>query len=163
MGSDTSFEIIFERLLQVTGATTDSSLAKLLQIKPQSVAAAKKRRQLPPGWVVTVAQNFGVTTDWLFFGKGPVRRDVRQPPAEVTAPKGADALAIKSLQRVLAERELRIRELEQQLAQTEEEVLTVYRKAFNVMYPPTDSTHGSPHCKEPALSSPKDKNLKKNK
>ena len=163
MGSDTSFEIIFERLLQVTGATTDSSFAKLLQIKPQSVAAAKKRRQLPPGWVVTVAQNFGVTTDWLFFGKGPVRRDDRQPPAEVTARKGADALAIKNLQRVLAERDLHIRELEQQLAQTKEEVLTVYRKAFNVMYPPIDSGHAHPHYKEPSLSSLKDKNPQKNK
>jgi Bacteriophage CI repressor helix-turn-helix domain. len=163
MGSDTSFEIIFERLLQVTGATTDSNLAKLLQIKPQSVAAAKKRRQLPPGWVVTVAQSFGVTTDWLFFGKGPVRRDDRQPPAEAAARKGADTLAIKNLQRVLAERDLRIRELEQQLAQTKEEALTVYRRAFNAMCPPTDCAHGPPHYKEPSFSSPKEKNLKKNK
>ena len=63
------------RILEATGAKSDSGLARTLDIRPPSVAAARKRKQIPSGWVEKVAEGYNVKTDWLFFGSGPMRDD----------------------------------------------------------------------------------------
>ncbi len=70
---DTSFDDRFTRILEATGAKSDSGLARALFIRPPSVAAARKRRQIPSGWIEKIAQSYDVRTDWLFFGTGPMR------------------------------------------------------------------------------------------
>lgn len=72
-----SFEERMSRLMEATGATSDSSLARTLEIRPPSVAAARKRGQIPSGWIERVAETFGVNADWLFFGLGPMRDNGR--------------------------------------------------------------------------------------
>jgi hypothetical protein len=71
-----SFEDKLHRIMKASGATSDASLAKILHIKPPSVAAARKRQQIPTGWVELIASNYGVCADWLFFGEGPMHREI---------------------------------------------------------------------------------------
>ena len=76
-----SFDAVIGRIMSVTHARSDSALARALDIQPQSVAAARKRQQIPPAWIVFLSQQLRVRTDWLFFGIGPVYRDDPEPPA----------------------------------------------------------------------------------
>ena len=68
-----SFDAIYERLLKSSGAQNDSELARVLNISPQSVNGARKRGEVPPSWVQFYAETSGVSSDWLFFGRGPMR------------------------------------------------------------------------------------------
>ena len=68
-----SFEERLARILEATGAKSDSGLARILDIRPPSVAAARKRKQIPSGWIEKVAEAYTVKTDWLFFGIGPMK------------------------------------------------------------------------------------------
>lgn len=65
------FEERWARILACTNTASDSALARVLEILPQSVSAARKRGQIPPGWIEKISQKFGITTDWLFFGREP--------------------------------------------------------------------------------------------
>ena len=90
-----SFDAIYERLLKSSGAQNDSELARVLNISPQSVNGARKRGEVPPSWVQFYAETSGVSSDWLFFGRGPMRLSdrpidyqvaVMQPETAVSEP-----------------------------------------------------------------------------
>jgi len=57
-----------ERIFIATGAKNDAALAKILDIRPPSVASAKKRQQLPGMWIEKIAEEYGVSAHWLLFG-----------------------------------------------------------------------------------------------
>ncbi len=67
------FEERFKRIMEASGATNDSGLAKALDITQGSVGTAKKRLKIPSGWIEQISVKFGVSTDWLFFGTGSMR------------------------------------------------------------------------------------------
>lgn len=67
------FDTIFMRLLAATDAKSESDFARSIGITPQSVNGARKRGKVPPDWVQSVAERTGVSSDWLFFGRGPFR------------------------------------------------------------------------------------------
>lgn len=73
MESSKSFEEKFMRICEVAQTDKDAVLAKILDIKAPSVAAARKRQQIPTGWVEKIALKFDVSADWIFFGRGPMR------------------------------------------------------------------------------------------
>lgn len=73
MESSKSFEEKFMRICEVAQTDKDAVLAKILNIKAPSVAAARKRHQIPTGWVEKIALKFNVSADWIFFGRGPMR------------------------------------------------------------------------------------------
>ena len=78
MDNDDNFEEKLARIHMVIGTKSDTSLAKILEIKAPSVAASRKRRQIPSGWIEELAKKFNVSADWLFFGRGsmhPVEAD----------------------------------------------------------------------------------------
>lgn len=60
-----------DRLLQGAGLRRDSQLAELLGVSPQAVSQARRKGRIPDGWVLKVAAQFGLSTDWIFFGKEP--------------------------------------------------------------------------------------------
>ena len=60
-----------DRLLQGAGLRRDSQLAELLGVSPQAVSQARRKGRIPDGWVIKVAAQFGLSTDWIFFGKTP--------------------------------------------------------------------------------------------
>lgn len=70
MESSKSFETRLQRLMEAAGTTKEAELARILEINQSSVAAARKRRQLPPAWIEKIAEKFRVNANWLFFGEG---------------------------------------------------------------------------------------------
>ena len=60
-----------DRLLQGAGLRRDSQLAELLGVSPQAVSQARRKGRIPDGWVLKVAAQFGLSTDWIFFGRTP--------------------------------------------------------------------------------------------
>lgn len=69
---------IFERLKMASGATSDQELAVKLGLSKQSIADARSRKTVPPAWIPKAALQFGVTTDWLFWGRTPQNTNQEQ-------------------------------------------------------------------------------------
>ena len=67
-------EEIIGRLKEALGVQSDGHLAKNLGISRQNIGAARKRDDVPPGWIYKVAEITGCSMDWLRFGDGPKRR-----------------------------------------------------------------------------------------
>jgi hypothetical protein len=64
-------EEIIGRLKKVLDVKSDGQLAKYLGITRQNIGAARKRDDVPPGWIYKVAELSGCSMDWLRFGHGP--------------------------------------------------------------------------------------------
>ena len=62
---------IIGRLKQALNVKSDGHLAKYLGITRQNIGAARKRDDVPPGWIYKVAEMSGCSMDWLRFGHGP--------------------------------------------------------------------------------------------
>ncbi len=72
-------EEIIGRLKEVLDVKSDGQLAKYLGITRQNIGAARKRDDVPPGWIYKVAELSGCSMDWLRFGHGPkVRAEYTQ-------------------------------------------------------------------------------------
>ena len=67
-------EEIIGRLKEVLNVKSDGQLAKYLGITRQNIGAARKRDDVPPGWIYKVAELSGCSMDWLRFGHGPKGR-----------------------------------------------------------------------------------------
>lgn len=71
-----SFEKRFERIQSAVGSKNNSELARRLGIQQPSVAGARKRKQIPPAWIVKISEEDGYSANWLLFGEGkPFRKD----------------------------------------------------------------------------------------
>ena len=66
----TETEAIIGRLKEATGVTSDGQLASYLGISRQNIGAARKRDDVPSGWIYKVAELTGCSMDWLQFGHG---------------------------------------------------------------------------------------------
>lgn len=104
------FEERFARIMQALSVTKDADLAKKLGITQPSIASAKKRLQIPTGWVERTSILANVSTDWLFFGRGPMRPGdpVEQPmptakPAFPSTPESAPQAACPRCAKLEAE------------------------------------------------------------
>ena len=64
-------EEIIGRLKHALNVKSDGHLAKYLGITRQNIGAARKRDDVPPGWIYKVAEMSGCSMDWLRFGHGP--------------------------------------------------------------------------------------------
>ena len=74
-------EEIIGRLKEALNVKSDGELANKLGISRQNIGAARKRDDVPPGWIYKVAELSGCSMDWLRFGQGPKVR-VEYTPAE---------------------------------------------------------------------------------
>lgn len=91
---DTTSDAQLARLMLATGAKTEAELSRLLGITSQSIYKAKQTHQIPAAWMPKVSSLSGVSTDWLFFGTGPMKRheeDPNRPHLRDKAPVDADA------------------------------------------------------------------------
>ena len=69
-------EEIITRLKAALDVKSEGQLAKYLGITRQNIGAARKRDDVPPGWIYKVAELSGCSMDWLRFGQGPQKRVV---------------------------------------------------------------------------------------
>jgi hypothetical protein len=67
-------ETIISRLKEALGVKSDGQMATYLGISRQNIGAARKRGDVPPGWINKVAELTGYSMDWLCFGNGPKMR-----------------------------------------------------------------------------------------
>jgi hypothetical protein len=72
--SSSETQAIISRLKAALGAQSDGQLADYLGISRQNIGAARKRNDVPPGWIYKVAELTGCSMDWLRFGHGPQKR-----------------------------------------------------------------------------------------
>ena len=79
-------EEIIGRLKEALNVKSDGQLANNLGISRQNIGAARKRDDIPPGWIYKVAELSGCSMDWLRFGHGPKVRV--EYTAEGSKPKG---------------------------------------------------------------------------
>ena len=70
----TGIEAIISRLKEALQVKSDGQLATYLGISRQNIGAARKRGDIPPGWINKVAELTGFSMDWLCFGNGPKMR-----------------------------------------------------------------------------------------
>jgi len=68
--SVTETKEIIGRLKEALGVKSDGQLANYLGIFRQNIGAARKRGDVPPGWIYKVAELTGCSMDWLCFGHG---------------------------------------------------------------------------------------------
>lgn len=100
---------IIDRLKQATGAASDSDLADRIGVSQQAVSSAR-RGKVPAAWPRIVLSRFGVSADWLYTGVGAMMFEER-----LRGPGGCpDESAVE---RLAAQREQRIRELEAELGE----------------------------------------------
>lgn len=77
---------VLERLKLASGSATDAEMAVKLNLTKQSVAQARSKKSVPASWIPKAARLFNVSTDWLFFGTGPMRLDAPAPETAAAVP-----------------------------------------------------------------------------
>lgn len=73
MSISKSSEIIV-RLKQITATSTDSGLSERLGVSPQTLSSWKGRERLPYSICIDLADEYGISLDWLLTGRGPMQR-----------------------------------------------------------------------------------------
>ena len=74
MLSRNAFDARMSRIFEATGAKNDTALAHILEIRPASVAGARRRQLVPRQWIEKIALGYKVNADWLLFGASPMRQ-----------------------------------------------------------------------------------------
>lgn len=72
---------VLARLKTLTGCTTDTALASALGISPQTLSSWKSRDTIPYALCVEMADERGISLDWLLVGEGPMTRGETGAPA----------------------------------------------------------------------------------
>lgn len=70
---DTTSELILLRLKSALSAKSDSELGRMIGVSQQAISNARNNKKLPDSWIRVAAERYNLCTDWLFFGRGPMR------------------------------------------------------------------------------------------
>ncbi|MFV3324847.1 helix-turn-helix domain-containing protein [Pseudomonas sp. NY15372] len=84
--SKTCIAAILSRLKLISGCTTDIELARALGISPQTLSSWKVRGRVPYSLCVALAEQQGLSLDWLLLGDGPQARISPAPQADTSMP-----------------------------------------------------------------------------
>ena len=134
MPSAKSFDARMERIFIATGAKSDAALAKILEIRPPSVASAKKRQQLPGMWIEKISEKYGVSAHWLLFGErnGSTATDGARTENDLSLEAKVMELEAKNM--VLETENAALKEAKaakDELLQAKEETLAAYRQLLS--------------------------------
>jgi len=122
MSISKSTEII-ARLKQITATSTDSGLSEQLGVSPQTLSSWKGRERMPYSVCIDLAEQHGISLDWLLTGVGPMRRPSESEACPSAPETEQRMLAIfrtltvadqQFVQQMAQERQ-RLRDLEQRL------------------------------------------------
>ena len=59
-----------QRFFKAVECRTQAELAEFLGIKQSSISDAKKRKTIPPDWLLTALRKKGIRPDWILTGQG---------------------------------------------------------------------------------------------
>lgn len=121
-------QAVLTRLKLITGTSTDAALSLALQISPQTLSSWKGRDSTPYAICIDIAQDRGISLDWLLLGEGPILRNVATNATNITQEDTAREHTILALWRLLneddrcaiqsaLEEKKRLRDLELKLAE----------------------------------------------
>ncbi len=130
---------VLKRLMLAAGADTKSALGKMHGISPQAISSWESRESIPYALCVTVAEQKGVSLDWLITGEGLMLRSENML-YDTNPPRSPKEEAILALFRELeeddqreiqhaAEEKKRLKTLEQRLAELEAVVSDIKKMA----------------------------------
>lgn len=121
-------QAVLTRLKLITGTSTDAALSLALQISPQTLSSWKGRDSTPYAICIDIAQDRGISLDWLLLGEGPILRNVATNAPDITQEGTTREHTILALWRLLdeddrcaiqnaLEEKRRLRDLELKLAE----------------------------------------------
>lgn len=70
LGESMSIDAIIQRLKEACMVTSDKQLATILNINRQNIGAARRRKKIPPDWIIDIGKKYNISIDWLFYGEG---------------------------------------------------------------------------------------------
>lgn len=76
------FDDILSRIKKMSGVKTDSQVAKLLGLKPNTLAERKSRNSIPYEELFIFSNKNNLNSDWLLTGEGPKYRTERKEVKE---------------------------------------------------------------------------------
>jgi len=74
----TLFDEVLARLKTSTNTKGDTEFARAIGLSQSAVSNAKTRGSIPPVWIETVAKQFNISANWLFFGEGSMHRGAKE-------------------------------------------------------------------------------------
>jgi hypothetical protein len=97
-----------DRLCQAANVSTYAALAEILSVSPQSVSDAKRKGRVPNAWVIKISYNYGVSLDWLLYGREPIHSDQKEIEIKLAEEEVLCSNCIKLLQQLLQAKEREI-------------------------------------------------------
>src|SRR3979490_2060395 len=77
---------VLARLKLITATGTDAHLSEVLGVSPQTLSSWKGRESIPYAICIDLAEERGISLDWLLMGQGPMLRcDIRATSAQMLA------------------------------------------------------------------------------
>ncbi len=64
---------VYERIKLATNTKNATSLAAILGISNQAVSNQLKLSRIPKTWIMTLVSKYGISSDWLLYGKGDMK------------------------------------------------------------------------------------------
>lgn len=116
---------VLTRLKLATGTSSDTALAKVLGVSPQTLSSWKVRNSVPYSFCIDLAVHEDLSLDWLLLGEGSQSRTASLPQTDLDEDWQARlfaqlrALSLPDLQAVamVVEDKQRIRYLEQRVVE----------------------------------------------
>lgn len=65
-----AFDRFFARVMDGTDITTQQALAQVLGVNRSAITQSKKRDAIPQKWILRLSRVYGLSPDWLEFGRG---------------------------------------------------------------------------------------------
>lgn len=107
--AEDDIQVQLARIFSVAGCRTQVELAEVLGIRQSSIADAKRRGRIPPGWLLTLLRLRGVHPDWIIRGARPkflisnIASDEAYPASD---PAAAQSALIRKILRCFSLRDL---------------------------------------------------------
>ncbi len=122
MKNDYEFNVVMERLKNVSNTSSYNALAEMLGLSSSAFANFKKRNSIPYERVFSFANSLNVSIDWLLTGNGEMYQEAKNAdltPHEAALLKVFRAVSDEGQQEILlhATEKKRLHELEAVVAQ----------------------------------------------
>ncbi|HCY85157.1 MAG TPA: transcriptional regulator [Desulfobacteraceae bacterium] len=70
--TENKVDILLKRLMDATGISSQSELAKELGINRSGITHARNKNHIPDNWIVKLFRRFRINPEWVDTGAGPV-------------------------------------------------------------------------------------------
>ena len=77
-------DALMERILDATGISSQSELARELEINRSGITHARNNNKIPDKWVVKLFKKFGLNPQWIESGIGNVFINIKSKPPLLT-------------------------------------------------------------------------------